>query len=99
MTQKNVKKSVADAVTRHTLLAAYSTLDCHGVPPAILTTLKKDLAALNQLDNCPLVGAAIELVTIGLAHAAGPTTVTYDAARIARDKLGGLMINARSIKG
>lgn len=94
-----VKKSVARKVTQHTMLAALITIDCYGGPYDYTADLQADLLELQKLERSPLVDAAVELVTIGIAHAKKPTTETFDKARIARDALGDLLMTAKEIKG
>ncbi|MEZ7173557.1 hypothetical protein [Sporosarcina sp. OR05] len=94
-----IRRSVARKVTEHTLLAATITLDCYGGRKCAIPFLQEDLHELKQLEPSPLVAAAIEMTEIGLVHAHEPTEATYDKARIARDKLGALMIRVKEIAG
>ena len=99
MTVHEVKKSIARSVTQNTMLAALITIDCYGGPYDYTAQLESDLLELQKLEPSPLVDAAVELVTIGIAHAKKPTTETFDKARIARDALGDLLMSAKEVKG
>ena len=99
MTIIEVKKSVAKKVIEHTIASAYATADCYGIPSDAVEVIREDLHELQKLEQSQLVDAAVELVTIGLAHAIKPTTETFDQARIVRDKLGSLMMSAKEIAG
>jgi len=98
MTTYEIKRSIAQSVTQHTLIAAISTLNCYG-DFDVTAELQADLLELQKLEQSQLVDAAIKLVTIGLRHAINPITETYDLARIARDNLGDLLMSAKEIKG
>lgn len=95
----NVKKSTARLVTKHTALAAFSTVDCYGVPVWIAGDLQADLHELDKLENIPLVEAAQTLVKIAIKHSISPSEITHTLARNARDILGDLLINTKEIKG
>lgn len=94
-----IKKSVANKVCRHTILAAYSTVDCYGSPYNLEYDLRDDLKELQQLEQSPIIEAAIRLVEIAITHEADPTTETHTKARVARDELGDFLIGAKEIKG
>lgn len=93
-----IKKSAANKVVRHTMTAATSTLDCYGSPHGITDVLNADLKELQQLEQSPIVDAAIRLVEIAIIHAAKPTTKSHTEARVARDELGDFLIGAK-VKG
>ena len=99
MTVHEVKKSIAKAVTEHTLLAAFSTVDYAGLPIWVTGDLQADLHALDKLEDSPLVEAAKTLVKIATLHSIYPNETTHKEARVARDKLADLMINAKEVKG
>lgn len=96
--KNEIKKSVANKVGRHTILAAYSTADCYGSPYNIESDLRDDLKELQQLEQSPIIDAAIRLVEIAIIHAAKPTTKSHTEARVARDELGDFLIGAK-VKG
>ncbi|MCK1998315.1 hypothetical protein MPH47_14010 [Psychrobacillus psychrodurans] len=99
MEKVEVKKSTGRLVTKHTILAAFTTMDCYGVASKVTEDLKADLHELKQLEESALVDAAISLVNIAIKHSIKPVTATYDEARIARDELGELLINSKEIRG
>lgn len=99
MTTQEVKKSIARSVTQHTVLAAFSTVDCYGVPSGITKDLQADLSELGQLESHPLVDAAQTLVKAAIKHSILPTETTHAESRIARDALGDLLIQSKEIKG
>ena len=99
MKTHDVKKSVARTVTKHTIFAAYSTIDCYGVPPEVTAELQADLQELDKLEASPLVDAAKSLVKIAIEHSISPTETTHSLARVARDALADLMIHSREVKG
>ncbi|MDN4608637.1 hypothetical protein [Sporosarcina highlanderae] len=93
-----VKKAIAQSVAKLTVTAAICTVDCYGVPASITVALQDDLRELNKLDSSPLVEAAQDMVKIAIRHSIEPTTETYDEARIARDKLGDLLIYSKVVR-
>lgn len=99
MTTYEVKKSIARSVSQHTILAAFSTVDCYGTATWITGDLFAGLHELDKLENCPLVDAAKTLVKIAIEHSISPNETTHANARAATDALADLMIRTKEIKG
>ena len=99
MTTQEVKRSVARIVTQNTMLAAFSTIECYGVPPGVTAELREDLRELEKLESSPLVAAAKSLVKAAIAHSISPNETTYSEARAMRDALGDLLIRTKEVKG
>lgn len=99
MTKHEIRRSEAQSIIQHTISAAFSTVERSGSPISVTLGLQKDLRELNKLQSSPLVDAAKSLVEIAVKHSIKPTKATHEEARVARDALGYLMMNAKEIKG
>lgn len=96
MEVSTIKRAIAQKVIQHTMAAATITLDCYGWH-SYAGLLREDLQALEGLESSPLVEAAKDMVKIAIRHDADPAPETYDEARVARDKLGDLMMHTKEI--